>query len=75
MNLLRVEQVAKILDTSVARVYELIRDGLLPAVHLGRQVRVADEILEEWIAEGGRALPGGWRQHPARKVVASGESS
>jgi excisionase family DNA binding protein len=62
MNLLRVEQVAKILGTSKPRVYELIRSGLLPSVHLGRQVRVADNVLEEWIAQGGQALPGGWRR-------------
>ncbi len=64
MKLLRAEQVAEILDISKARVYELIRDGILPSVRLGRQVRVADSILEEWIEEGGQALSGGWRHKP-----------
>ena len=62
MNLLRVEQVAEILGTSKPRVYELIRSGLLPSVHLGRQVRVEETELEEWISKGGQALPGGWRR-------------
>jgi len=62
MQLLRVETVAKILDTSVARVYEMIRLRLLPAVKLGRQVRVAQEALDEWVRSGGQALPGGWRR-------------
>ena len=69
MKLLSVEQVAKILGTSKARIYELIRDDLLPAVRLGRQVRVADEFLEEWIAQGGQALPGGWRREPPDEGV------
>lgn len=62
MRLLRVAEVASILATSTPRVYALIRDGLLPAVRLGRQVRVAPDVLEEWIRTGGQALPGGWRR-------------
>lgn len=62
MQLLRVETVAKILDTSTARVYEMIRLRLLPAVRLGRQVRVVQEALDEWVRNGGQALPGGWRR-------------
>ncbi len=39
-TLLTIPEVAAILNVSVPRVYELIRLRLLPAVHLGRQVRV-----------------------------------
>ncbi|MGD1149134.1 MAG: helix-turn-helix domain-containing protein [Thermoanaerobaculaceae bacterium] len=62
MQLLRVEKVAELLDTSTARVYELIRLRLLPAVRLGRQVRVAQEALDEWVRNGGQPLAGGWRR-------------
>jgi excisionase family DNA binding protein len=62
MQLLRVEKVAELLDTSTARVYELIRLHLLPAVRLGRQVRVAQEALDEWVRNGGQPLAGGWRR-------------
>lgn len=58
----RVPEVARILDISEARVYEMIRQGVLPAVRLGRQVRIDRQTLEEFIAQGGRALPGGWRR-------------
>ena len=64
MKLLKAETVAEILNISPARVYELIRLDILPAVKLGRQVRVEESLLEAWIAEGGQELPGGWRMAP-----------
>lgn len=56
-KLLRVPQVASILGTSTGRTYELIRMGLLPAVRLGKQVRVSPEKLREFMATGGKPLP------------------
>lgn len=63
-RLLSVPRVARRLDVPHHRVYDLVRAGILPAVHLGRQVRVCPEALEKFIAEGGRTLPGpgGWRR-------------
>lgn len=54
-KLLRVSAVAEIIDTTVPRVYELVRLGILPAVRMGRQVRVDATVLEEWIKNGGSA--------------------
>lgn len=62
LKLLRVPHVAQALDVPQARIYELIREGTLPAVHLGRQVRVSEEALWQFIENGGQALPGGWRR-------------
>jgi len=67
MKLLKAEAVAKILDVSKARVYELIRLEILPAVKLGRQVRVEEQDLYEWIALGGRDLAGGWKREPLER--------
>lgn len=53
---------ARILDVSESRVYELIRQDILPSVRLGRQIRVDKEALDEFIKAGGQALPGGWRR-------------
>lgn len=53
-SLLKVEDVASILNVKSFRVYELIRLGLLPAVRLGRQVRVDTDQLDSWIAAGGQ---------------------
>ena len=65
-RLLTIGEVGKYLRLPPARVYALIRDDLLPAVHLGRQVRVTDVALDTWIANGGKALPGGWRRKAKR---------
>lgn len=61
-RLLSVQQVSERLGESQSRVYELIRLKLLPAVHLGRRVKVDEEMLEQWIKQGGMTLPGGWRK-------------
>jgi excisionase family DNA binding protein len=56
-KLMRIPEVARIIDTTTARAYELIRLGILPAVRMGRQVRVDANALEEWIKRGGSAQP------------------
>ncbi len=61
-RLLRVPEVARILDTTEGRIYEIARQGILPTVRLGRQIRIDREALEEFIKNGGQALPGGWRR-------------
>jgi len=60
-RLLRITEVARILDQHETRVYQMIRAGLLPAVHLGRQVRIDELALEKWIENGGQQLPGKWK--------------
>ena len=58
-KLLRVGEVAKRLDVTVARAYELIRRGVIPSVALVRQRRVDARALEEFISHGGlEAAPG-----------------
>src|SRR4051794_1295745 len=49
-KLLRIDEVAALLDVRVQRAYELSRRGLLPVVRLGRQVRVDPDQLEAWLA-------------------------
>ena len=58
MRLLTVREVSEALQVPPARVYQLVRDGVLPAVYVGRQVRVAPDSLQQWIAQGGRTLDG-----------------
>ena len=62
MNLLTIPEVAQVLRVRPARVYELARQGLIPAVRMGRSLRIEESALHEWIAAGGQALPGGWRR-------------
>jgi hypothetical protein len=42
----------------------LVRQGLVPAVRVGRQLRVDRLALRAWIHGGGRPLAGGWRHQP-----------
>lgn len=62
MLLVKANVVAKKLDVSEARVYELAKLGLLPCVRMGRQVRFRPEEIDAFIASGGAAFPGGWRK-------------
>lgn len=57
-RLLKMVEVAQILDVSEDRAYDLARRGLLPIVRLGRQVRVDEAKLTSWINAGGAGLPG-----------------
>ena len=64
MRLLTITEVSKQLNVSKERVYDLVRSDLIPSVHLGRQLRVSEDALRDWVNSGGRALPGGWRLKP-----------
>lgn len=48
-----VSDVAEILRLNPDRVYEAVRLGLLPAVHIGRQIRIEQEAFEAWVRGGG----------------------
>lgn len=59
--------VADRLDVDTSTVYDLARKQILPGtVRVGRSVRFDLDALEAWIAAGGEALPGGWRQEAAK---------
>ncbi len=54
MRLLTASEVAPVLRVPTARVYELARLRMIPAITLGeRQVRFDEAALREWIATGG----------------------
>ena len=64
-DLLRIEEAADRLSLGRSKVYELIREGRLPVVHIGRSVRIAVRSLDEFIDEliGGDAdARGGWSE-------------
>ncbi len=39
-----------------------VKDEVLPAVRVGRLIMFDREQVEEFIANGGKALPGGWKR-------------
>jgi excisionase family DNA binding protein len=59
---LTLRQVAEVLQIRYHRAAELARTGLLPGIRLGRQIRVSPDQLEEFLANGGKPLPGGWKR-------------
>ena len=54
MKFLTVHQVAELVQLTPARVYEAIRLELLPAVHIGRQVRIDEQAFQDWVRSGGQ---------------------
>ena len=52
MQLLKIDGVARVLDVPVDRGYALAREGVIPVVRIGRQVRIDREQFAAWI-EGG----------------------
>jgi excisionase family DNA binding protein len=44
-----ISQVAKVLDLSRAKVYQLIYHEGLPVIRFGRAMRVLPESLQEWL--------------------------
>ncbi len=54
-DLMRVYRVAKMLDVSKKRVYQMVQEGKIAAVRLGpRSMRITRESLEKFIREGAR---------------------
>lgn len=56
--LLTVPEAATLLRISKNKAYELVRQRLLPAVHLGKNIRIPRQALERWIAEQSKPAAG-----------------
>lgn len=48
---LKVPEVAQVLRIARSRAYELVTDGTIPAVRIGRSVRVPRRELDRWLEE------------------------
>lgn len=58
-EMLRVDEVAALLKFGRTKVYQLVADGELPAVRIGKALRISAEALQVWIREQAAANPGG----------------
>ena len=47
--LLRPDEAAELLAVNPRWIYEAVRDGRLPCLRLGRQVRFTRPMLEQWL--------------------------
>lgn len=52
-RMLRVTEVATLLDLPEKRVYVLAREGVIPHVRLGRSIRFNEATLAAWLEAGG----------------------
>jgi excisionase family DNA binding protein len=68
--MLTVGEVSAQLRVSRGAVYALIRADVLPAVRVGRQFRVPEKALANFIEAGGGGWPGGWRKDPPPPAAA-----
>jgi excisionase family DNA binding protein len=48
---LKVPEIAEELRIARSRAYELVADGTIPAVRIGRSVRVSRKELERWLEQ------------------------
>jgi excisionase family DNA binding protein len=64
-RLITLHDAAEILGVRYSRAADLARQDLIPTVRLGRNIRIDPVKLDEFIDNGGQALPGGWRRAPA----------
>jgi excisionase family DNA binding protein len=56
-RLLLAQEAANLLRVTPNRLYDLAKRGIVPCVHIGRQVRFHEKLLLDWIARGGCPLP------------------
>jgi len=47
--LLRPEEAASVMGVSRSRIYELMRQGSLPRIHIGRSVRIPTQAVQAWV--------------------------
>ncbi len=56
-KLLKVSELSEIFNVSDDRIYTLAREQVIPSVRVGRTLRFSRKAIEEFIANGGKALP------------------
>jgi excisionase family DNA binding protein len=52
-HVLRVDDAARILGVSTWSVYEAIKAGEMPAIHVGRRILIPTHALREWMSASG----------------------
>lgn len=51
VSLLTIKDVQEITQLGRTTIYELMRDGVLPYLKIGRSVRIRREALDTWLSE------------------------
>ena len=64
MQLIDAQDVGGILNLRTKQVYMLAKQGIVPAVRVGRLLRFDPAAIRRWISEGGQGFEAGWRRQP-----------
>jgi excisionase family DNA binding protein len=64
VRLLTAAQLEQEYNIRRGQAFLLAREGILPHVRLGRQVRFDRAAIEAFLANGGRSFEGGWKRTP-----------
>ena len=65
-GLLKIEEAAHVLALGRSKTYQLVLEGAIPSIHIGRSRRIPAAALERWIeqrtheAETDRSVVGRW---------------
>ena len=65
-GLLKIEDAARVLSLGRSKTYQLVMEGAIPSIHIGRSRRIPAAALQRWIdqrtqeAETGRSVVGRW---------------
>jgi len=59
---LQISQVSDLLEISDTTTRRLVKKGVLPAIRVGRQIRIDERRFQEWLESGGGG-PIGQRPH------------
>ena len=65
-GLLKIEEAARMLSLGRSKTYQLVMEGAIPSIHIGRSRRIPVAALERWIdqrtqeAETDRSVIGRW---------------
>ena len=57
-EMLKVDEVAALLKLGRTKVYQLVAAGELPAVRIGKVLRISAEALQEWLSTQAVTSPG-----------------
>ena len=49
---LSVREAAEMIGISKPKMYELIREGEIPSIHVGKKIVIARQALLDWLSEG-----------------------
>ena len=61
-SLLTVNEAAQLLNLNKNVVCTFAREGIIPVVRIGRQIRFSHEALHKFIAEGGKQYAADWKK-------------